>query len=391
MKKHLLYINLDGFAYYLYSNNPDRFPHLRALASSSTFFASCYSSIPSITVPMQVGIVTGKKCGETGNCYQYFDKDTRSIVKTGRLNKSKTVAQLLAENGYRVLSIQQFAVENHGCTAFDEDHLYIQPGGDAVNRFKILQDYYESLSLPGHSFDSLHDMVLFYADDLDSAGHNYKEHQNTEEERVENVRRKLDVIDRELGKTLNIIDKKGLMDSITILLTADHGMVSYTTPSLLPILVDDLSKKTGYKVSSDITDSPDIFLLPTTIECQGYILNDIVEEEKVLSALKQLEYVEVVLSKKDLEKEGVLDSFGDFLISPVKGAAFYIGLDQIPEGVILASHDSLNEEAQHVFALIFSSGEKPCALKEKYQIQSLMDIALRLSSLPVLDKKGGLA
>ena len=92
------------------------------------------------------------------------------------------------------------------------------------------------------------------------------------------------------------------MDSITILLTADHGMVSYTTPSLLPILVDDLSKKTGYKVSSDITDSPDIFLLPTTIECQGYILNDIVEEEKVLSALKQLEYVEVVLSKKDLEK-----------------------------------------------------------------------------------------
>ena len=181
------------------------------------------------------------------------------------------------------------------------------------------------------------------------------------------------------------------MDSITILLTADHGMVSYTTPSLLPILVDDLSKKTGYKVSSDITDSPDIFLLPTTIECQGYILNDIVEEEKVLSALKQLEYVEVVLSKKDLEKEGVLDSFGDFLISPVKGAAFYIGLDQIPDGVILASHDSLNEEAQHVFALIFSSGEKPCVLKEKYQIQSLMDIALRLSSLPVLDKKGGLA
>ena len=79
---------------------------------------------------------------------------------------------------------------------------------------------------------------------------------------MENVRRKLDVIDRELGKTLNIIDKKGLMDSITILLTADHGMVSYTTPSLLPILVDDLSKKTGYKVSSDITDSPDIFLLP---------------------------------------------------------------------------------------------------------------------------------
>ena len=391
MKKHLLYINLDGFAYYLYSNTPERFPHLRALASSSTFFASCYSSIPSITVPMQVGIVTGKKCGETWNCYQYLNKDSRSIVKTGRFNKSKTVAELLAENGYRVLSIQQFAVENHGCTAFDDDHLYIQPGGDAVSRFKILQNYYEYLSLPGHCFDSLHDMVLFYADDLDSVGHNYKNHQNTEDERVENVRKKLDVIDREIGKTLDIIEKKGLMDSITILLTADHGMVSYTTPSFLTNLVNDLSEKTGYRVSSDIADSPDILLLPTTIECQGYILSDIVEEEKVLSALKQLKYVEVVLSKKDLKKEGVLDSFGDFLISPIKGVAFYSGLDQIPEGVLLASHDSLNEEAQHVFALIFSSGEKPCVLKEKYQIQSLMDIALRLSSLPVLDKKGGLA
>ena len=340
---------------------------------------------------MQVGIVTGKKCGETGNCYQYLNKDSKSIVKTGRFNKSKTVAELLAENGYRVLSIQQFAVENHGCTAFDDDHLYIQPGGDAVSRFKILQNYYEYLSLPGHFFDSLHDMVLFYADDLDSVGHNYKNHQNTEDERVENVRKKLDVIDREIGKTLDIIEKKGLMDSITILLTADHGMVSYTTPSFLTNLVNDLSEKTGYRVSSDITDSPDILLLPTTIECQGYILSDIVEEEKVLSALKQLKYVEVVLSKKDLEKEGVLDSFGDFLISPIKGVAFYSGLDQIPEGVLLASHDSLNEEAQHVFALIFSSGEKPCVLKEKYQIQSLMDIALRLSSLPVLDKKGGLA
>ena len=95
MKKHLLYINLDGFAYYLYSNTPERFPHLRALASSSTFFASCYSSIPSITVPMQVGIVTGKKCGETWNCYQYLNKDSRSIVKTGRFNKSKTVAEHL--------------------------------------------------------------------------------------------------------------------------------------------------------------------------------------------------------------------------------------------------------------------------------------------------------
>ena len=386
MKKHLLYINLDGFAWSLFAGSEERYPVLSSLAASSLFFTSCYSSVPSITVPMQVGIVTGKKPKDTGNCFQYFDRERGEVRATGRTDNAMTVAELLSSHNMRVLSLQQFAVEDHGCTRDDLDHLYIQPGGDAEKRFEILQEYYRELKVPGHSFSSLHDMVLFYADDLDGEGHNYRNHKETEEDRIEGVRKRLDVIDREIGKTLEILEEKGILSRMTILITSDHGMVHYYTPSMLPLLIKDLAEKTGLTVSASTSPLPDILLLPSTIECQGYILSGNTDEKKVLAAARSLDYVEKVMGRKELEEEGAMKEFGDFLISPKKGCAFYNGGEEIPEGVLLASHDSLNEEAQHVFALIYSSGEQHYRENKRIQIHDLMDIALGLSSLPVLNK-----
>ena len=68
----LLYINWDGF--------------------SASWYRMAHASpqqrcgIPAITNPMQQALISGAWPEKTGNCYCYFDKAARRIVKTGRLN-----------------------------------------------------------------------------------------------------------------------------------------------------------------------------------------------------------------------------------------------------------------------------------------------------------------
>lgn len=386
-KKHLLYINLDGFGKYYFHGCEARFPNLAELVRHSMYFEDCHSLIPSITVPMQCCIVSGTTSKYTNNCYQFYCAETGRVVKCGRHNNAQTVAELLSGKGYSVLSVQQFSVENHGCSDSDMQHLYLQPGGDCRNRFSLLRDYYSSLRIGNTQFGKLHDMVMLYADDLDTVGHNYIDHQDSEESRVENVRKRLEVIDEELGLLFDVLRKNGLIDEIVILITADHGMVGYHSPSALPELIDDLQKISGVVVSTSLDQKPDIFLLPGTIECQMYFLNKAkIDEKTIYKALGQLDYVEKVMDKDELECEGVMPEFADMLVSPVEGKAFYADEDNDPDH-IFASHDSLNDKARKVFALIFSSGENGVVVKEKFYINNLMNIALKHAGLPLLPEK----
>ncbi len=386
-KKHLLYINLDGFAYYYFKNSEDRFPVLKKLASQSVFFSECFSGIPSITVPMQVSIVSGCTSASTHNCYQYYDRTAGSVVYCARNNDSRTAAQVLEENGCSVLSVQQFAVEDHGCRRDDPEHLYIQPGGDCCDRFRILIEYYRSLRAGGIEFDRLHDMVLFYCDDLDAVGHNAGGQEKTEESRVEAVRSRLEMIDCRLAEVLSVWEEKGLSDSCVMLITSDHGMVQYKTPSLLGKLEEDLSSITGFSVSDTAGSSSDIFLLPSTIQAQLYFTGNEYDQETLKAELEKLDYVDRVMTKSELEASCVWSRFADMLISPVEGCAFYKGKGDEAEGLLLASHDSLCEKAQHVFALIWNGGAGAEVIKEKTHIWDLMNIALGFSNLPQLRGK----
>ena len=384
-KKHFLYINLDGFASYHLEGTRSLYPSLQELISQSVYFTSCYSSIPSITVPMQVAIVTGASNSITQNCYQYYDRESKEIVYTKRLNKAKTIAELYLENNLSMLSIQQFAVENHGCTAQDPKHLYLQPGGDYKTRFDMLNKYYKSKTIDSYTFESYHDAVLLYCDDLDTVGHNGKlPIALSEEQRVKNVRKRLSAIDAKLAQLITTLKEVGLYEDMTMLITADHGMVHYQAPSKLTILIDDIEKITHLKVTSNIKEEADILLIGNTIQCQLYTNGKRKLNSRALGKLnRKKDYVEKVLSSNELAFEKVAKNYADMIISPKEGYAFFID-DKLPKGYVGASHDSLNDKAQKVFAMIKHKDLIPSMYEEKVKITNLIPTILKLDNFPSL-------
>lgn len=386
-KNYLLYINFDGFADFYYSDEQWRFPALKALVDDSVRFSSCYSSIPSITVPMQTAIVTGCTSARTGNCYQYYDKRTEKVVKTGRHLEAETVAELYRKMGRTVLSIQQFAVENYGCTRDDKDHLYIQPEKDFSLRFDILCDYYENLKVPGFEFESYRDLVLFYIDDLDSDGHNHHApFARDESERVEKARRKLELIDGRIAELISLLKRKGLYEKTTILLTADHGMVGFQGKSYRKRLRDDLSALLGVDVSFS---SGDVVIIGNTIQAQIYFNNGFsVDQNNLKNKLLSLDYVEKVLTKDELDALGIDPRYADLLVSPKEGYAFF-SPDLSPSDIRFASHDSLSEKAQHVFALIHHPSLEPGLDERRVSIIDMIPTCLSLVGMPSLSDATG--
>lgn len=384
-KKHFLYINLDGFASYYFEGVESRYPAFYDLISQSAYFTSCYSSIPSITVPMQVAIVTAASSSTTQNCYQYYDRENKEIVYTKRLNQAQTIGELYKENNMSMLSIQQFAVENHGCTAQDPNYLYLQPGGDYKTRFDMLIKYYKSKTIASFTFENYHDAVLLYCDDLDTVGHNGKlPIALSEEQRVKNVRKRLSAIDAKLAQLITTLKEVGLYEDITLLITADHGMVHYQGPSKLTTLIEDIEKITNLKVTSDVKEEADILLIGNTIQCQLYYLKEKgTNQEFLKTELEKKEYVEKVLTSKGLSEEKVARSYADMLISPKEGYAFFNN-DKLPKNYIGASHDSLNIKAQKVFALIKHKDIVPAAYAEPIKITNLIPTILKLDNFPSL-------
>lgn len=385
-------MNFDGFADYYYSSHEDRFPSIGSLVEDSVRFTSCYSSIPSITVPMQTALVSGCTSAGTHNCFKYYDRESHKIVKSGRRVDSQTIAELYKKNGKSVLSIQQFAVENHGCTRDDKDHLYIQPEEDFEKRFDILLDYYRNCRVPGFDFSDYRDLVLFYIDDLDSDGHNHHApFAVTEEDRVEKVRKKLELIDVKVGELIALLKEKGLYEKTTILLTADHGMVGFESPSILPALCNDLSRLLDLRVTTDVeeVDESDVLVIGDTIQAQVYFRKGLdIDQEKLKKAVEALDYVEIALTRAELDEREVAAEYADFVISPNEGKAFFVP-DSVPSGIRFASHDSINEKAQHVFALIHYPGMTSSEISKNVSIIDLVPTCLKLLGEPKLANSTG--
>lgn len=390
-ERYLLYMNFDGFADYYYTGSEDRFPALTALIKESVRFTSCYSSIPSITVPMQCAIVSGTTSAKTHNCFKYYDRSNGQVVFCKRRVDAETVAESFAKNGKTVLSIQQFAVENHGCTRTDKDHLYIQPEKDFAHRFDILLDYFRNCKVPSFEFTSYRNAVLFYIDDLDSDGHNHHApFARTEEERVEKVRSKLELIDKRLATLISLLKELGLYEKTTILLTSDHGMVGFDTPSYKERLVNDLTSITGLKVTTDVekAEENDFLIIGDTIQAQVYFMSEEARKASLKAPIKALDYVEEVLTRQDLDDRGVAKEYADLLISPKAGISFFAP-SALPSGIRFASHDSLTEEAQHVFALIHDPNVEPKVISEKISIIDLIPTCLSLLGCPKLKDANG--
>lgn len=396
----MVYINWDGFAWYYYatanSGESEGTPVLNNLIKEGVLFSDTCTGIPSITNPMQTSIVTGAWPSVTGNCYQYFDRYSRKVLKTKRENKAETLAEAVTRQGLRAVSIHQFILENRGTYSASKENPYIQLGNNAdyADRFNKAIKFVKSSS------SSLPALLAIYMDDLDGIGHNdwYTygvPPVKTEKERLESVVRRLKLMDAKLGEFIQACKDAGIYDRISFLLTSDHGMTPYGRQDIgvegygyskLPDLVKEL-QYLGYKTEvlsegKSPQAGTEVILATTGLEVQLFFTGkyDDSASDRITAALKQKEYVGIVMDKAELKERGAADEFADLLISPKPPFCFKNDNKLYKAG---GQHDSLDESSQHVFALMWGKGiKKGFNYKKRTYV---IDFAGTLSSLSGID------
>ena len=195
--------------------------------------------------------------------------------------------------------------------------------------------------------------MCLYIDDLDAIGHN-KEQYKTENKRIEAVQRRLIQIDEKLGEVIEALKEKGIYDKTYILLTTDHGMVSFKGMSYVGRLIKAIKRLGFNKVIACNTlkedENFDVLITSTGIECQIYFKELPSDLETIRQRLKQETYIEQILIKDEFKINGITEQMGDMIISPKEGKHFNVEYRYIPS--LKASHDSLNEKAQHIFSVL---------------------------------------
>ena len=370
MDANLIYINLDGFGKYYYDDflaKGNNLPAFQQLLLDGTLFEHAYTGIPSITFPMQAAILSGCPSGHTGNCFHYWDREKKKIISCGRFNRAETFGEVLKKHHIPCLSIQQFAEEDKGCAKTTPDNLYVQPGGNYQTRFDILFSVLKNRTIAlentTYTFKRLPNVIMLYADDFDTLGHNppYID-AKTETQRVSAVQMLLKSVDDAIGELTSLLKQLHMFENTYLLITTDHGMVHYQGKTALLDIARHLERN-GFGPVYLGDEAPNvrgagIRLLTTGIQCQLYFLENPSHalEEKVVGCLRNIPVVERVLNKQELKTRGTDPRFADILISPKEG--YHFGPHDVAPGKISASHDSLHEKAQHIYAYLKGPGIK---------------------------------
>lgn len=397
MQNMLLYINWDGFGQYYFRQMPDReqtLPTLTGLMKEGVFFENAYTGIPSITYPMQCAIVSGCYSDGTGNCDKFWDREKNEIVLQRRFNRAKTIGEQLREKGIPFVSVQQFALQDKGAEYGEKNSLYVQPNGNFDRRFEVLNELLLSRRIRSgrrvFEYEKMPDVIFAYMDDLDAVGHNPPSvGARTEQKRIEMVQAQLCEMDRALGRTLDLLKKSGQYEHTYFLLTSDHGMLPFWGASKLPQLKKALRDAGCGRVVSQ-TAGPiskknfDVLLTAHDIQCQVYFTKERDDQERIKAELLKLPFVEQVLTKEELRTRGVCEEYADMLVSPTEGN--YFGTEGVPLLGLHASHDSLHEKCQKVFAFACGPGlKRGYNYKQSVSTIEFLPLLCRCMRLPVME------
>lgn len=384
-ENYVVYINWDGFAWYYYelanSGVETKTPVINELADKGVLFKNAYTGIPSITNPMQIAILTGSWPQTTGNCYKYFDKEKRAVTTLGRHNDAETIAEAAVRQGLKVASIHHYILINRGTEEGNPDKPYISLGENisSILRFdeaiKLIKGEPVGIGKGRVKLNHIPRFIAMYMDDLDGFGHNGGITYGilpavTEKGRLDNVIKRLELMDKKLGEFLQACKNRGIYDRMTFVLTTDHGMSPFgkqglmsegLSESKLPDLVYTL-EMAGYKVQllqedEKLNQDTDIVLLTSGLSIQLYFTQRYSDSDvtKIISAIKGKNYMGKIMKKEELINRGAMKEFADLYISPKVPYCFR------PEKHVhtaRGNHDSLEEHSQHIFSLMWGRGVK---------------------------------
>lgn len=391
----VVYINWDGFASYYVdlAEQQGVIPTLTRLKNEEgVYFANAFTSIPSITDPMQVAIAAGTTPRFTDNSFRYFDKKRNRVIQENpsRKNEAETIAETAVRHNLEVLAINKFAFQNRGAVAGDPLKAYIMappgPGGssDAVNRFNEVINIVKTMKSGPLTFRRIPRFIALYMDDLDGVGHNEKPHYGmklavSEAARRQAVVNRLTVMDAKLGDFIAACQTAGIYDQMSFVLTSDHGMAPFglqqaltddSRLSKLPALIAAIEKLgPGFKCEAlhpdqNPTPTPgtDIALVTVGLQVQlsyvGIIDPGVIKAKnaKVRAALARQSYIGKVIDRDELLARGTKAGFADLVVSPKPPYHFHLsGAKLMP---VRGQHDSLANEAQQIASFMWGKGIK---------------------------------
>ena len=382
---YTVYINWDGFAKYYYdlanANGVNGTPVLNSLMRKGVMFTDAYTGIPSITNPMQASILSGAWPASTGNCYRYFDKGMNTVIQFARENKAETIAEAVWRQGLKTASVNQFMLQDRGAVTGDPNKPYIDAGGAYDARFdaamKLIKGEEVGEGAAKVQLDEIPRFMALYMDDLDGLGHNEAATYgvpvvSNEADRKAAVLERLKLMDAKLGDFIQACKDRGIYENMAFVLTTDHGMAPFGqqgtevdeyTYSKLPDVISTLDGL-GYKAEVLFEGQQPAANTKIAIVCVGlqaqlsftgsYTENDV---DTIVNALKGKAYTGNVMKKAELLERGALDGFADLLVSPKVPYSFKtVTYDKAY--IARGQHDSLEEEAQHIFALMWGKGVK---------------------------------
>ncbi|MGZ9585551.1 alkaline phosphatase family protein [Paenibacillus marinisediminis] len=389
---YAIYINWDGFAYNWYElANTASYtgtPTLNALIQEGITFTNARTNLPSITNPMQVGIVTGGYPIDTGNSYRYYDVLQNKVIQYARDNKLETLAEAAVNHGIDIAAAATYIFEGRGAEAGNEKRPYFGDIGFGEAVDVLINLINEQPVVSGGKtikMDGIPRFMSAYGSQIDADGHNQSGNTvATLKEYNDRIAKTVIDYDAHLGRLVQALKDAGIYERTTIFLTTDHGMATFGAPMQNPqppyppgtlssltdleqtiAEVGQMFQGENFKVESVYQEGqqaqPDTQVVITSVGLNAMINFRIPVEnavyEEIVKRVQSKEYYGDHLYKMDLLKRGMPPGWADLLISPKPPYNFKTGNPDQARG-INGQHDSLDDSASHIFMLMSGAAVK---------------------------------
>ena len=382
--EHVILVDWDGFDPAYLDRTPT--PNIDALAARGSL-STAKSTFQTLSNPARASMSTGAYPEVHGNASYYYDGKTGEAIGETRFLAAETIAEVLAAAGKTAVSVQWYMVEDHGTSAGDPDHLYVQPDGPFQSRVDAAVEVLNRrpVSSGGRmvTVPKVPDFLAVYGSDLDALG-------SREGPDSPNIGPLLAEMDRQLGRIVQAARDAGIYEKTAFILTSDHGMTTWNRS-----LLDEAGRltATGYRVEvvpvgrSAAPDTEVILVPDATRTAQVTLRGRAATPEgrrRIRTAFEDAPHVGRVLGEaglKDLRASGKL---GDFVVEAEPPWAFVL-----PDstGSAHGAHGSTREMA--VPLLLSGAGIRRAAAPRN---AGIVDVAPTISALlntrPPADAQG---
>lgn len=321
--EHVVLVDWDGLDPSYLDRTPT--PNLDDLVSRGSLSVA-RGTFPSVSNPSRASMVTGAYPEVHGNVAYYLNRQTGRVVGQDRTLRAETVAEVLAQAGKNIASVQWYMVKGRGVDFGVPDRLYVEPGGLFAARVDAAIDIVEgrAVNSGGRSLKvpKVPHFLAVYGSDLDEAGH-------AEGPNGPNMAPLLAEMDRQLGRLVQAVKDASIYDRTAFILTGDHGMTGWSrdlTKDLLTAATD-----AGYVPEVVTTGkAPDptteVVVVPDAVRIATLSLRGGAAtsrgRRRVKDALERVPHVAKVLDENDLEELRVGRKLGDLVVETEEPWAF---------------------------------------------------------------------